>query len=200
MNIASSSSAVVAASSNPNDAKIEKLEAKRDRVEAERELVKNLLKVKEDKRPEFIQNNQAYEGLESFNTQELKEEKIRLDQTIHDFSAEILSLRTVSSGKYPHCYCHVSPYFNSYTCLFLIAWTYSFILSNHSFSCSTLLPFSFNMFSIRIYILCLLFISFYFPMISPCLCSSFLSTCTCSFIKYFSSLVIDYFYSWSWRC
>ena len=35
---------------------------------------------------------------------------------------------------YPHCYCRVSLYFNSYTCLFLIAWTFSFILSNDSFS------------------------------------------------------------------
>ena len=104
------------------------------------------------------------------------------------------------NSSYPHCYCHVSPYFNSYTCLFLIAWTFSFILlSNHLFSHSMLLPFPFNMFSIRIFLLCLLFISFYFPMISPCLCSSFLSTCVCSFIKYFSSLVIDYFGSWSWR-
>ena len=42
---------------------------------------------------------------------------------------------------YPHCYCHVSLYFNSYICLFLIAWTYSFILSTHSSSYSTLLPF-----------------------------------------------------------
>ena len=54
-------------------------------------------------------------------------------------------------------------------------------------------------FNSHIFILCLLFLSFYFPMISPCLCSSFLSTCICSFIKYFSSLVTDYFDSWSWR-
>ena len=53
-------------------------------------------------------------------------------------------------------------------------------------------------FNSHIFILFLLFISFSFPMISPCLCSSFLSTYALIFIKYFSSLVIDYFDS-CWR-
>jgi len=113
MNSSSSSSAGVA-SSNPNSAKIGKLEAERDGVKAEIKFVKNLLKVKEAKRPEFIQNNPAYEGLESYNTQELKEEKIRLDQQESRLSAEILALMTSSTGKYPHCYCHVSLYSNSF--------------------------------------------------------------------------------------
>jgi hypothetical protein len=102
MNIASSSSAVVAASSNPNDAKIEKLKAARDLVKAERELAKNLLKVKEGSRPDFIDNNQDYEGLRPYITNDkLMEKENRLDQQESRLSTEIHDLRTVSSGKYP---------------------------------------------------------------------------------------------------
>ena len=132
MNSASSSSAGVT-SSDSHATEIANLKAERDLVKAKRELVENLLKVEEVERPGFIYDNQDYTGLISFNTQELKEEKQSLYKEISDLSAEILSLRTFSSGKYPHCHCHVSLYFNSYTCLFLIAWTFSFILSNHSY-------------------------------------------------------------------
>ena len=102
MNIASSSSAVVAASSNPNDTEIRELKAKRDRVEAKRELVMNLLELDEVQRPDFIDNNQDYEGLRPYITNDkLMEKENRLDQQESRLSAEIHDLRTVSSGKYP---------------------------------------------------------------------------------------------------
>ena len=104
MNIASSSSAVVAASSNANDAKIEKLETKRETVEAKRELVEKVLEQDEGNRPAYCANTPGCKGLKDYDVKELKEEKIRLDQQESRLSAEILSLRTVSSGKYPHCY------------------------------------------------------------------------------------------------
>ena len=80
MNIASSSSAVVAASSNPNDAKIEKLETKRETVEAKRELVEKVLEEDEVNRPDFCANTRGCKGYKYYNVNELKEEKIRLDQ------------------------------------------------------------------------------------------------------------------------
>ena len=100
MNLASSSSAG-AASSNPNDAEIRELKAKRDLVEAERELVKKVLEQDEGNRTAFCVNTPGCKRLKAYNTQELKEETQSLSKEISDLSAEILSLRTVSSGKYP---------------------------------------------------------------------------------------------------
>ena len=71
-------------------------------MKAERELVKNLLKVKEGSRPDFIDNNQDYEGLRPYITNDkLMEKENRLDQQESRLSAEIHDLRTISSGKYP---------------------------------------------------------------------------------------------------
>jgi hypothetical protein len=101
MNIAPSSSAVVAASSNPNDAEIRELKAKR-------EFIEQLLGLEEIDRKQFCLDSPLYKGLKAYKTdEELMDEK-------KSVSAEILSLRTSSSGKYPHCYCHFSLYFNSY--------------------------------------------------------------------------------------
>ena len=113
---ASSSSSDAPGASSAN-AKIEKLEAERDLIKAERELVKDLLKVKEGERDNFIDNTSGYAGLKSFTTPELKEEKKRLDQAIHDLSAEIHDLRS-SSGNYPQFYCHASTFFISYIYVF----------------------------------------------------------------------------------
>jgi hypothetical protein len=90
MNIPSSSSAVVAASSNPNDAEIRELKAKR-------EFIEQLLGLEENERKKFCLDSPSYKGLKDYTTQELKEKE-------KSVSAEILSVRTVSSGKYPHCY------------------------------------------------------------------------------------------------
>lgn len=96
----SSSSARATASISANEAEIRDLKAKRDRVESKRDLVENLLKVKEPQRPKFFENNPDYVGLESFTTAELKEKEKLLTQEISELSAEILSLRT-PPGKYP---------------------------------------------------------------------------------------------------
>ena len=101
MNIPSSSSAVVAASSNPNDVEIRELKAKR-------EFIEQLLGLEEIDRKQFCLDSALYQGLKAYKTDEQLMEKEK------SVSAEILSLRTSSSGKYPHCYCHVSLYFNSY--------------------------------------------------------------------------------------
>jgi hypothetical protein len=121
---ASSSSSDAPGPSSAN-AKIEKLEAKRDRVEAERELVKDLLKVKEGERSNFIDNNPDYEGLREYQIGGLLiRERERLDQQESRLSAEIHDLRS-SSGNYPHFYCHAFTFFISYiyVCFWLLGLT-----------------------------------------------------------------------------
>ena len=101
----------------------------------------------------------------------------------------------IPQGKYMYNCCHIV----IVTAMFLYTSTLThvgFRLLGLSLSYCPLIHFlvqlschfPFNMFSIRIYLLFLLFISSYFPMISPCLCSSFLSTCICSIFNYYHRL------------
>jgi len=101
MNIASSSSAG-AASSNPNDAKIEKLEAERDLLKAKRELVEKVLEQDEGNRTAFCVDTSGCKGLKAYRTDDqLIAKENSLSQEISELNQAIHDLRTVSSGKYP---------------------------------------------------------------------------------------------------